>query len=169
MLKKYDEAISAFFNTIEYMKKENTPDRDVELQTYVFLGEACNEQKRFEESDLAFEKAIQMSPNNTIILNNYSYYLSLREEKLELAETLIKRCIAQEPNSSTFLDSYAWVLYKLGRINEAIAQIEKAIKNGGNDNPEIIEHYCELLTAAGRTDEAFHICNNSVEMNNPKE
>jgi len=168
MLKKYDEAIPAYRRTIEGLKKEKEPDRDVELQSYVFLAEACNDQKLFRESDSAFEKALAIAPNNPIILNNYSYYLSLREEKLDLAERYIKRCIAMEPNSSTFLDTYGWVLYKLGRVDEAIIMIEKAMKNGGNDNPEIVDHLCELLTVAGRTDEAYHICKYAIELNNSK-
>ena len=166
MLKKYSEAIPAYRRTLECLKKEKEPDRDVELQTLIFLAEACNEQKLYRESDDVFEKALAIAPNNPLILNNYSYYLSLREEKLELAEKYIKRCIAMEPNSSTYLDTYGWVLYKLGRMEEAIIMIEKAMKNGGSDNPEIVDHLCELLTVAGRTDEAYHICKYSIELNN---
>jgi len=169
MLKKYDAAIPAYLHTLEYLKKEKEPDREVELQTLVFLGEACNEQKQYQESDNAFNMALAIAPNNPLILNNYSYYLSLREEKLDLALTYIKRCIAQEPNSSTYLDTYGWVLYKLGQIDEAILMIEKAIKNGGNDNPEIVGHLCELLTVAGRADEAYHICKYAIELNNSNE
>ena len=164
MLKRYDDAISSYLRTIECLKKEKEPDRDVELQTYVFMAEACNEQKRYAESDEAFEKALSIAPNNPLVLNNYSYYLSLREEKLELAEKYIRLCIAQEPNSSTYLDTYGWVLYKLGRVDEAIVMIDKAMKNGGKDNPEIINHMCELLTTAGRMDEADPICQRAVEL-----
>ncbi|MDR1171445.1 MAG: tetratricopeptide repeat protein [Bacteroidales bacterium] len=169
MLKKYDGAILACLRTLECLKKEKNPDRDVELQTLVFLGEAYNEKKEYVKSDNAFDRALAIAPNNPLVLNNYSYYLSLREEKLELAEKCIKRCIAVEPNSSTYLDTYGWVLYKLGRVDEAIIMIERAMKNGGNDNPEIIEHMCELLIIAGRIDEAYHICKYSIELNNSKE
>ena len=165
-LKKYDEAIPAYRHTLEYLKKDKEPDLDVELQTYVFMGEAFNEQKRYLESDDAFEKALSIVPNNPLILNNYSYYLSLREEKLDLAEKHIKRCIIQEPDNSTYLDTYGWVLYKLGRVDEAIVMIEKAMKNGGNENPEIVDHLCELLTVAGRTDEAYHVCKFAIELRN---
>ena len=164
MLRKFEEAIPAYRRTIEYLKKGKETDRDVELQTYVFLAEACNDQNLYRESDDAFEKALAIAPNNPLILNNYSYFLSLREEKLDLAEKYIKRCIALEPNSSTYLDTYGWVLYKLGRIDEAIIMIEKAMRNGGNENPEIVGHLCELLTVAGRTDEANLICKHAKEL-----
>ena len=169
MLKKYDEAIPSYHRTLECLKKEKEPDKDVELQTYVFVGEAYNEQKKYAESDVAFGKALAIAPNHPLVLNNYSYYLSLREEKLDLAEKYIKKCIAMEPNSSTYLDTYGWVLYKQGRVDEAIIMIEKAMKNGGDDNPEIIDHLCELLVVAGRTDEAYHICKYSIELHNSNE
>jgi len=160
MLNKYDDAISSYFATIECLKKEKKQDIETELQTYVFLAEALNIQKRYAESDAAFERAIAISPNNPVILNNYSYYLALREEKLDVAELYIKRCISSEPNNSTFLDTYAWVLYKLGHIDKAITVIKKAIKNGGVNSQEIIEHYCEILNAAGRTDDEYNFCDN---------
>ena len=169
MLKKYDDAIPAYHRAIELLRKEKDTDHDIELQAYVFLGEACNNQKRFRESDAAFEKALTIAPNNPLILNNYSYYLSLREEKLDMAEKYIKRCIALEPNSSTYLDTYGWILYKSGRVDEAIIMIEKAMKNGGNDNPEIVDHMCELLTVTGRTEEAYHICKYSIELHHSEE
>ena len=169
MLKKYDEAIPSYLRTLECLKKEKETEKDIEFQTYVFMGEAYNDQKNYPESDIAFEKALAITPNNPVILNNYSYYLSLREEKLDLAEKYIKHCINIEPNSSTYLDTYGWVLYKLGRVEEAITMIEKAMKNGGGDNPAIVDHLCELLTIAGRTDEAYHICKYSIELHNSQE
>ena len=169
LLKKYDEAILSYLATLEYLKKEKDSDKDVELQTYVMLGEAYNEKKRYQESDQVFELALALAPDNPLILNNYSYYLSLREEKLDLAEQYIKRCISQEPNSSTYLDTYGWVLYKLGRLNEAIEMVEKAMENGGNDNPEIVEHLCELLVVSGQSDEAYHVCKYAIELNNAQE
>ena len=166
MLKKHSEAIPSYIRALECLKKEKEPDKDTEFQTYVYLGEAYNDQKLYAESDSAFASALAIAPNNPMVLNNYSYYLSLREEKLDIAEIYIKQCLDIEPNSSTYLDTYGWVLYKLGRIDEAIVAIEKAMENGGNDNPEIVNHLCELLVVAGRTDEAYHICKYSIELLN---
>jgi tetratricopeptide (TPR) repeat protein len=165
ILKKQDEAIVSLEQTLEYLKKEKTPDKEIEIQSMIFLGEAYNDRKQYALSDNIFEKALEMMPDNPLILNNYSYYLSVREEKLDVAEKHIKKCVALEPDNSTYLDTYGWVLYKLGRIDDAIAVIQLAIKNGGDDNPEIIDHLCELLVAAGRIDEAAETCRRAIELN----
>ncbi len=169
MLDKHDEAIVAYLTTLEQLRKEKDYNKEVEIQSYAMLGEAYNAEKRYSDSDFVYEKALSLDPNNVMVLNNYSYYLSLRNEKLDLAEKYIKRCIAKEPNSSTYLDTYGWVLYKLGRIDEAIAAIKKAMDHGGADNPEIIDHMCELLTVSGQTDEAYHVCKYALELNNSEE
>ena len=62
-----------------------------------------------------------------LCINNYSYYLSLREEKLEYAESLSKKSIIAEPNNSTFLDTYAWILFKLKRFLELYPNINAVI------------------------------------------
>ena len=168
-LNNYEAAIPAYNRVLELLGKERNPDLEIKFQTYVFLGEASNEQGQFAQSDYAFGMALQMSPNNPVVLNNYAYYLSLREEKLDLAEQYIKRCLSIEPNVYTFLDTYGWVLYKSGRIDEAIMMIEKAIEQGGGNNPEIIDHYCELLSVAGRLEEAYVVCKQAIELSNSEQ
>ncbi|MDR2848736.1 MAG: tetratricopeptide repeat protein [Bacteroidales bacterium] len=164
ILEKPDEAGASFVQTLECLKKEKKPDKEIELQSMIFLGEIYNERKQYAQSDEIFEKAIVIAPDNPLILNNYSYFLSVREEKLDVAEKYIKQCIALEPSNSTYLDTYGWVLYKLGRLDDAIYVINMAIENGGDDNPEIVEHLCELLVAAGRTDEATQPCQRAIEL-----
>ncbi|PIH00848.1 hypothetical protein CS542_03555 [Pedobacter sp. IW39] len=40
-------------------------------------------------ADQAFEKAVGLDPQNFLIMNNYAYYLALRNENLDKAEALI--------------------------------------------------------------------------------
>ena len=61
------------------------------------------------------------------------------------------------------LDSYAWALFRLGRVDEALAQQEKVIAfarqhpeiiSSGGYNAEIPYHMAEIYRAAGRESEA---------------
>jgi tetratricopeptide (TPR) repeat protein len=124
------------------------------IQFYTQLGEAYHNTGNHEKSDYYFELVLEKQPNNLFISNNYSYYLSLRGEKLDRALELIKNTIKEEPNSSIYLDTYAWVLYKLGKYNKAEKHIEKAIHNNGSDDPEILEHYGDILFKNGKVDQA---------------
>jgi tetratricopeptide (TPR) repeat protein len=128
---------------------------ELQIQFFTQLGEAYRNTENHEKSDFYFEKALKLNPNNLFVANNYSYYLSLRGEKLKRALELIKRTIEQEPNSSIYLDTYAWVLYKLGRYNKAERNIEKAIRNTGSKDPEILEHYGDILYKNGKVEQAL--------------
>ena len=115
---------------------------------YSLIGNSYHELNNHPLSDEAYEKALQHNPNNTYVLNNYSYYLSVREEKLLLAKDMIITCIeltANEPNPS-FIDTYAWILYKLGEYSLARIEIEKAVELEQNSSV-ILDHYGDILRA----------------------
>ena len=99
------------------------------------------------------------------MLNNYSYYLSNREEKLLLAKEMITKCIdltKTNPNSS-YLDTHAWVLYKLKEYKSAKDQIEKALSLS-NDNAIIHEHYGDILHQLGLLEEALLEWNKAYDL-----
>jgi Tfp pilus assembly protein PilF len=60
-------------------------------QFYIRLADAYHNLKDHELSDSYFEKSLKLDPDNPLVLNNYSYYLSLRKEKLDKAEVMSKR------------------------------------------------------------------------------
>lgn len=109
-------------------------------QFYANLGDANHGLKKYDESDSAYEEALKIEPKNIYVLNNYGYYLSLREEKLERAEELSALCNELEPDQSNYQDTYAWILYKQGKYVQAKEWLEKALENGGGNNAVILEH-----------------------------
>ena len=100
-------------------------------------------------SDESYEKALQIKPKDTYVLNNYSYYLSLRGEKLEKAATMSKLSNDIEPNSSSYEDTYGWILYKQEKYSDAKLWIQKAIDHGGIKNAVLLEHMGDVLYKLG--------------------
>jgi len=120
---------------------------------YSQIGESYNSLKKFEKSDENFDKALEMDPDNTIVLNNYSYYLSLRRENLVKAEEMSRKSIDLVPNNSNFLDTYGWILYEMGKYDDA----EKYLKQSLDINDKsatVLEHYADTLLKLGRAADA---------------
>lgn len=86
-------------------------------------------------------------PDNSQALNALGYTLADRTDRYQEAYDLIKHALALEPNSYYFLDSMGWVLYRLGRHEEAIDYLRKAMAL--TQDPEIAAHLGEVLWVDG--------------------
>jgi tetratricopeptide (TPR) repeat protein len=122
---------------------------------YSSLGDSYNELKNYVESDKYFDKALEIDPKEPFLLNNYSYYLSVRGVDLEKAEKMSKLSNELQPGQASFQDTYAWILYRIGKYEEAKLWLEKALKSGGDTSGTILEHYGDVLYQLGNTDEAL--------------
>ncbi len=117
------------------------------------LGDAYNFIKEYEKSDQSYEDALAFNPNNDHVLNNYSYFLSVRKEKLDLAYKMSSKLVKRNPDNGTFLDTHAWVLYTQGKYKDAKYYIEKAVEMG-DASGTVIEHYGDILFKLGEVDSA---------------
>ena len=137
----FKQAISTFENGMSYIG-DNYKLR-IQFQTY--LGDAYYQSGIAEKAFKAYDEVLLFDPENVFVLNNYSYYLSERNEQLSKAEKMSSKCVSIEPENSTYLDTYAWVLFQLGKFQLAKDQMEKALKFGGNESAVIVEHYGDIL------------------------
>ena len=125
-------------------------------QFYATIGDAQNQLKNNNESDAAYDKSLELDPTNVYVLNNYAYYLSLRNKNLEKAESMSKKSNELEPNNNSYQDTYGWVLYQLKKYDDAKVWVGKAIENGGKANGTLLEHYGDILFQLGDKNAAIN-------------
>ena len=153
-------AIEIFENCLNF----DIENYKLKSNIYSFLGDLYYFFGEYEKSDKFFELAIDINEHNLIALNNYAYYLSLRNERLDLAMKYSSLTIEIEPENPSFLDTSAWILYKLGEYAEALKYIEMAYQNGGNHRYEIVKHYGQILVKLGRVEEAKKYFNHALTL-----
>ena len=150
-----DQALSTFQNGVSIINEESNPD--IVADFYEVMGEILHKKGRAEEAFAAYDSCLQWKPDNMPCLNNYAYYLSLRDEQLDKAEQMSHKTIKAEPKNATYLDTFAWILFMQKRYTEAKIYIDQALQNmesmtvGGDTigNAAIYEHagdiywYCE--------------------------
>jgi Tfp pilus assembly protein PilF len=120
-----------------------------------YLGDIYYTMGDVDKSFEHYEKALEIDENNIMVLNNYSYYLSVLGRDLDKAEQMSSRTIELEPGNATYLDTYAWVLFKKERFKEAKFIIERAIDNLEEPSGVVIEHYGDILYKIGDTEGAM--------------
>jgi tetratricopeptide (TPR) repeat protein len=143
--KDWGKCIETLKNGISYVYNND----QMEIQFYSYLGDAYNQMGDDEKSDESYEKVLKLDPDNDYVLNNYAYYLSLRNQKLEKAEEMAKKATDLKPDSPANQDTYGWVLYKLGKFEDAKIWIGKAIENEEESSAVILEHYGDVLWHLG--------------------
>jgi tetratricopeptide (TPR) repeat protein len=150
-LEKYTEAIDAVKEGEPYLL-DNKP---LKIQFELYKAEANYKLDKVEEAFKAFEEVISIDPENWMAMNNYAYYLSLRNENLERAEELSGKVVKANPDNPTYLDTYAWVLFMRKNYSLAKFFMETAVKNGGDKNGVIVEHYGDILSMLGEKEQAI--------------
>ena len=158
--KRYREAIAAL-NT---GKKLAENDRNLFMEINSLLGDTYQATEEYNKSDIAYEAALEIDPENSYVLNNYSYYLALRKENLEKAEKMAAKLTKDHPNNPYFLDTHAWVLFAGEKYKEARKLIEKVIESG-QASATHHEHYGDILYMLGDKDNAVKQWKKAKELN----
>ncbi len=90
----------------------------------------------FAAKEALLEESIVADPNLAEAYNDLAWVYAEQDKNLDEALALIEKALNFEPLNNAFLDTKAEVLYKLGRIDEAI-EIEEGI---AADTPFLREH-----------------------------
>ena len=150
-LHNYPKAITA----LEKVLKIGVSDPQFLLQILSILGDVYHYAQQHEKSDEIFEKILRIDPNNTLALNNYAYYLSLRKERLSKALEMIEKVIKLNPDNSSYQDTYGWVLFQMEKYEEARRWIEKSYQV--SQSGEVAEHLGDVLYKLGNKQDALEL------------
>lgn len=144
MMGKPQEAVPLFEEALKYAKTDSL--RSV---IYGAIGDNYHTLGDDRKCFKAYDKGMKLDTTNVSIYNNYSYFLSLRNERLDKALEWAQKAVRLDPNNPTFLDTYAWVLYQLGRYEEARIPMRQAISLDSDNNKELFVHYGDILYKLG--------------------
>ncbi len=163
------QAIPYFFNGVANMQLKNhkkaaqslkdglefvSDNKSLMMDFYTNLGDAYFYGKDYAKSDKAFDDALKIDADNTYVLNNYAYYLSLRNENLDKAEKLSRKANELVHDNRNYMDTYGWILYQQKKYKEAEEWLANASKMGP-PKADILEHYGDVLYKLNKQEEAL--------------
>ena len=148
---EYRKAIAQYEKLLSSLPKGH----EAILNCYAALGDLYYETGTPSKAFRYYEKALKISPDNTHVLNNYAYFLGLKEKNLSKALKMSRKTIDLEPDNATFLDTYGWLLYLNGEYEASRRILKQAINYGGKSNAVMLDHYAEALYAVGEHDLAM--------------
>jgi tetratricopeptide (TPR) repeat protein len=127
------------------------------------LGDAYNGLMNYSKSNEAYDEALRLDGDNEHVLNNYSYFLSLRKADLDKALKMSTYLLQIKPDVATYLDTHAWVLFMMGKYKEALKPMQQA--SVLKPEASILDHYGDVLYKLGETDSAVAAWEKAAEKN----
>ncbi len=106
---------------------------------------------------------IKLKPDHAHALNAFGYSLAERNVRLAEAHKLLTQALALAPQDPFIMDSMGWVLFRQGKLAEALKTLETAY--GIKADPEIAAHLGEVLWTMGRKDDALRLMNEAAKKN----
>jgi tetratricopeptide (TPR) repeat protein len=144
--KNYPEAIDAYRKGLIIIPEE---DRSLRSDFHGQIGDTYYQMKRLDDAFAAYDEALRYNERNIVVLNNYSYFLTLSKRDLDKAERMSAQSIRMEPNNPTYLDTYAWVFFVKGNYLLAKMYIQSAIDKDTTDSAVLVDHYGDILYMTG--------------------
>ena len=117
----------------------------------------------FDGAESAIRRVLEVEPESPQALNFLGYLYADQNRNLEEAVRLIKRALAQQPENGFIVDSLGWAYYRLGELDSARVELERAIRLSGED-PVILEHLGDVELADGDRDAAYESYRRALEL-----
>jgi Flp pilus assembly protein TadD len=131
---------------------DKLPNNPELLYDHAMLAEKLDRMDILESS---LRKVIKLRPDHAHAYNALGYSLADRNLRLDEAKGLIDQALKLAPDDAYIIDSLGWVLYRQGKTEEALQELQRAY--AGRQDAEIAAHLGEVLWVLGRRAEAQKI------------
>ena len=149
MNERFTEAIPAYSKVIDNIEEENVRDWII----YYTRGIVFDQEKRWAEAEMDFKKALEIRPEQPMVLNYLAYSWVDRGLNYVEAKKMLIRAVELRPNDGYIVDSLGWALYKMGDYEEAVPVLERAAQLETQDWA-INDHLGDAYWTVGRKNEA---------------
>lgn len=157
--KLYSEAAENYSKIIKLLGE---PKRE-HWAIYYYRGMSYERAKQWPLAEKDFQDALKFSPDNPQILNYLGYSWVDRGVNLDEGLEMIRKAVALRPKDGYIIDSLGWAYFRLGRYEEASAELEKAIALSPAD-PTINDHLGDAYWKTDRKLEARFQWARAIEM-----
>jgi tetratricopeptide (TPR) repeat protein len=152
--KRNADALKAYEELVAKFDSDRTSDesREVLREARLAASGLCVQLKRPAEAEDWLEQVLDEFPDDISADNDLGYLWADQGKHLQRAVRMIQAAVDAEPDSAAYRDSLGWVYYRLGRVPEAIEELEKAAAK--QPDPEVLDHLATAYDKAGRADKA---------------
>ncbi len=128
-----------------------------------FRGIASERLKKWPEAEADFKRALDIVPDQPLVLNYLGYSWVDRGSHLDEAFKMLRRAVALRPEDGYVVDSLGWAHFRLGEYEDAVKELERAVTLKPAD-PTINDHLGDAYWRTGRKLEATFQWNHARDL-----
>ncbi|MBB2199980.1 tetratricopeptide repeat protein [Gluconacetobacter tumulisoli] len=110
---------------------------------------------RWPQAQADLQHALDLAPDEAMLLNYLGYSWVERDQDLPKAEALLRRAVAIAPDDAAIRDSLGWALVRQGRVADGLRLLERAAEQTPED-PAVNYHLGVAYWRSGRPREAVN-------------
>lgn len=163
--KRYAEAEKRYVALIEkFDDQHDSPDiRDEMRDARLILSNLCGEFDRWPEAEEWLEQVLDEFPEDIGALNDLGYLWTEQNKNLNRALSMIQKAVEGDPENVAYIDSLGWVYYRLGRYEEAVRELEKAVSLDDDPDGVILDHLADAYVRANQKAKAIETWRKAVK------
>jgi tetratricopeptide (TPR) repeat protein len=158
--KQYAEAVTYFNRAIALIGKPE----ERHWGYYYARGTAYERLKNWPAAEADLKKALQLSPDQPLVLNYLGYSWIDQGKNLKEGTKLIEKAVQLKPDDGYIVDSLGWAHYKQGNYKEAVRYLERAVEIKPED-PTLNDHLGDAFWKVGREREARFQWSQALSLN----
>ncbi len=157
--KDYPESARTYSRVIDQLSAPGRGDWTL----FYFRGISHERSKQWPLAEADFKKALELYPDQPLVLNYLGYSWVDQDVNLEEGLRLLRRAVQLRPDDGYIIDSLGWAHYRMGRFEEALRELERAIELKPGD-PVINDHLGDVYWRVGRKLEAYFQWNHARDL-----
>ncbi|MFO1072160.1 MAG: tetratricopeptide repeat protein [Geminicoccaceae bacterium] len=146
---RYAEAEQAYTKAIQRLPGLRSQD----WRLLYARGITFERTKRWPQAEADLLKALELQPDEPLVLNYLGYSWVDQHQNLERAKGMLHRAVELRPNDGFIVDSLGWAYFRLGDYDQAVSYLDRAVELEPGD-AVINDHLGDALWRVGRQREA---------------
>jgi tetratricopeptide (TPR) repeat protein len=161
---RYAEARDYYTRALDLIGKPNKDNWPL----YYARGVSNERLKDWQAAEADLKKALELSPEESSVLNYLGYSWVDQNLNLKTAMDYIRKAVRLKPDDGYYVDSLGWAYFRQGNIPAAVENLERAVELKPDD-PVINDHLGDAYWAVGRKTEARYQWQQSLTLKPDKD
>ena len=149
------DIFQGLIDKVDFRTLDNNPQlQNLIKQCHFLLSAILVEQGDVAKGQKILEVVYEHDPNDPSVCNDLGYLYADQNVKLEQAEKMIRMALDAEPENHAYLDSMGWVLYRRGKLDEALKYLLKAVEGSEEGDSTLWDHLGDVYEKMGNASKA---------------